>query len=101
MTFLREQLDKPIPSPVVLGQITEKFREAVKALAERQQIPIYQFDHKERKDGIARDLRDTPPKSILKFTNCCPSRRMTKVVRRNRRLCRILCWRRTKTGNWT
>ena len=39
----------PIPSPVVLGQVPEKFRDAVKAMAERQQIPIYQFDHKERK----------------------------------------------------
>ncbi|MFL6446651.1 MAG: hypothetical protein ACJ746_03040, partial [Bryobacteraceae bacterium] len=38
VTFMREQLDKPIPSPVVLGQVTEKFREAVKAMSERQQI---------------------------------------------------------------
>src|ERR1700735_1763442 len=30
--FMREQLAKPVPSPVVLGQISEKFREAVKAL---------------------------------------------------------------------
>jgi hypothetical protein len=37
-TFMREQLGKPIPSPVVLGQITEKFRDAVKAMAEREQI---------------------------------------------------------------
>jgi len=36
VTFMREQLGKPIPSPVVLGQISEKFREAVKAMAERQ-----------------------------------------------------------------
>jgi hypothetical protein len=25
--FMRDQLGKPIPSPVVLGQISEKFRE--------------------------------------------------------------------------
>jgi hypothetical protein len=31
--FMREQLEKPIPSPVVLGQISGKFREAVKSLA--------------------------------------------------------------------
>jgi hypothetical protein len=48
VTFMREQLGKPIPSPVVLGQVTEKFRDAVKAMAEREQIP---FNHKERKDG--------------------------------------------------
>ena len=57
VTFMREQWGKPIPSPVVLGQITEKFRESVKALAEREKIPIYQFDHKERKDDIANRFR--------------------------------------------
>jgi hypothetical protein len=57
VTFMREQLGKPIPSPVVLGQVTEKFREAVKAMAERERIPVYQFDHKERKDQIANDFR--------------------------------------------
>src|SRR5438874_1568321 len=57
VTFLREQLGKPIPSPVVLGQITEKFREAVKRLAEREQIPLYQFDHRERKDDVANRFR--------------------------------------------
>jgi hypothetical protein len=57
VTFMREQLSKPIPSPVVLGQISEGFREAVKLLAEREQIPIYQFSHKERKDDIAKEFR--------------------------------------------
>lgn len=57
VTFMREQLGKPIPSPVVLGQVTEKFREAVKAMAERERIPLYQFDHKERKDEVANDFR--------------------------------------------
>jgi hypothetical protein len=41
-----------MPSPVVLGQISEKFREAVKALAEQEGVPVYQFRHKERKDGF-------------------------------------------------
>ena len=57
VNFMREQLGKPIPSPVVLGQVTEKFRDAVKAMAEREQIPIYQFNHKERKDDVANKLR--------------------------------------------
>ena len=57
VTFMREQLGKPIPSPVVLGQVTEKFREAVKTKAERDEIPIYQFDHKERKDDVANQMR--------------------------------------------
>jgi hypothetical protein len=57
VTFMQQQLGKPIPSPVVLGQVTEKFRDAVKAQAEHQQIPVYQFNHKERKDDIANDFR--------------------------------------------
>lgn len=57
VTFMREQLAKPVPSPVVLGQVTEKFRESVKALAEREQIPIYQFNHQERKDDVANRFR--------------------------------------------
>ena len=57
VTFMRQQLGKPIPSPVVLGQVTEKFRDAVKAMAEQQGIPIYQFHHKERKDDVANKMR--------------------------------------------
>jgi len=57
VTFMREQLGKPIPSPVVLGQVTEKFREAVKTLAEGEHIPIYQFDPKEKKDDFANRIR--------------------------------------------
>jgi len=55
--FMRGQLEKPVPSPVVLGQVSERFREAVKALAERENIPIYQFQHKERKDDVANNFR--------------------------------------------
>jgi len=57
VTFMREQLGKPIPSPVVLGQVSERFREAVKTLADAQQIPIYQFAHQDRKDDIANRIR--------------------------------------------
>ena len=59
--FMRNQLGKPVPSPVVLGQVSEKFREAVSKLAEREDIPIHQFDYKERKDDIANHFRKQRP----------------------------------------
>jgi len=55
--FMREQLEKPVPSPAILGQMSEKFRRAVKELGERDNIPIHQFRHKERKDDIANAYR--------------------------------------------
>jgi hypothetical protein len=54
-------LEKPVPSPVVLGQVSERFREAVKAPAEREHIPVYQFQHKERKDDSAHHFRRQRP----------------------------------------
>ena len=54
---MREPWGQPLPSPVALGQGTEKFREAVKALAEQYPIPVYPFDHKERKDDGANQIR--------------------------------------------
>ena len=39
------------------GPSNRKFRESVKALAEQEQIPLYQFDHKERKDDVANRFR--------------------------------------------
>jgi hypothetical protein len=59
--FMRDQLQKPVPSPLVLGQISERFREAVKALAERDGIPVYQFRHKEKKDDLANEFRRQRP----------------------------------------
>ncbi len=59
--FMREQLDKPVPSPVVLGQISERFREAVKVKAEQDGIPFYQFRHKEKKDDLANEFRRRRP----------------------------------------
>src|SRR5271165_6816806 len=55
--FMRAQLGKPVPSPAVLGQITEKFREAVKALAQREQIPMHEFQRKEDKDETGNEFR--------------------------------------------
>lgn len=55
--FMQGQLGKPVPSPVVLAQVSGSFREAVKTQAEREDIPIYQFEHKERMDDIPNNFR--------------------------------------------
>jgi hypothetical protein len=42
---------------VVLGQTAETFRENLKTMAAREEIPIYTFNPKERKDDIANCIR--------------------------------------------
>jgi hypothetical protein len=59
--FMGNQLGKPVPSPVVPGQVSERFRQAVKTMAEREGLPIYQFDHKEPKDDMANAIRQQRP----------------------------------------
>jgi hypothetical protein len=55
--FLTEHLGKPIPSPALLGQITQSWVESVKSLASRQGIPWVRFQHGERKDEVAKRIR--------------------------------------------
>jgi hypothetical protein len=55
--FLTAHLGKPIPSPVVLHQITQSWVEAVKRQASEQEIPLIHFQHGERKDEVAQRLR--------------------------------------------
>jgi hypothetical protein len=57
ITFLREHLGKPIPSPTILGQITSKFRDAVATFAAQNEVPLIKFEHRERKDDRAQELR--------------------------------------------
>ncbi|PYV27877.1 MAG: hypothetical protein DMG24_03515 [Acidobacteria bacterium] len=55
--FLTEHLGKPIPSPALLGQMTQAWVVAVKALASEQGIPVVHFQHGQRKDEVANRLR--------------------------------------------
>lgn len=63
VTFLREQLGKPIPSPVLLGQITQGFVSRVKKFSEQKKIPLIAFErYKQRKkDAVANELRQERP----------------------------------------
>jgi hypothetical protein len=55
--FMRDRLGKPYPSPVLLGQITERFRGEVKTFADRGQIPVHVFTRQEKKDELANRFR--------------------------------------------
>jgi hypothetical protein len=54
ITFIREQMGFPIPSPIVLPPVTKAFREAVEKFAVAQGLAIVDFAHDEDKDETAR-----------------------------------------------
>lgn len=47
-----------IPSPVLLGRMTEEYRKTVKCFAKQQEIPMIQFESGQRKDDIAATYRE-------------------------------------------
>jgi hypothetical protein len=55
--FLTAHRKNPIPSPALLGQMTQRFVDAIHAFAERDGIPIVVFKPGERKDDIAKARR--------------------------------------------
>jgi hypothetical protein len=59
--FLTEHLGKPVASPALLGQITQRFVAELKEFARVQKIPIVQFQHGERKDEFAKCMRRQRP----------------------------------------
>jgi hypothetical protein len=52
--FLTTHRKNPIPSPALLGQMTQRFVETIHAFAEREGIPIVEFKPAERKDDVAK-----------------------------------------------
>jgi hypothetical protein len=59
VTFLTKQLGHSIPSPALLGQITERFRVAIKKFTDDNQIPLVPFVSGKRKDDIAQTYRQS------------------------------------------
>jgi hypothetical protein len=55
--FMMGCLGRPIPSPALLGKITQTFVAAVKKFAADNDIPIIKFQHGQRKDDIANEFR--------------------------------------------
>jgi hypothetical protein len=54
ITFIREQMGFPIPSPVVMPPVTRAFRNAVELFAAQQGLAIVDFAKGEDKDATAR-----------------------------------------------
>ena len=54
--FLTRHLGNPIPSPVVMDQIGQRFRRAVDSYAEANHIPVVRFVKGQRKVDVMRPL---------------------------------------------
>jgi hypothetical protein len=57
VTFLVQQRQKPIPSPAVLGQIGDDFKERLLQFAKQTGLTIATFEKRQRKDDVATELR--------------------------------------------
>lgn len=55
--FLVEHRGKPIPSPVLLKQITDDYKSAVARFAQEQGLELVHFEPKQRKDTLAAEHR--------------------------------------------
>ena len=57
-----------IPSPVLLGRITQAFVRAVKSFAQKNDIPLIRFERGQRKDDVAAEYRKEFNRSTAKVT---------------------------------
>ena len=55
ITFIREQMGYPIPSPIVLPEVTKAFRKEVEQFAAQEGLTIVDFAQDEAKDETARE----------------------------------------------
>jgi hypothetical protein len=61
IAFLVRHLKFPVASPALLGQITQGYVRQVEAYIQKHQIPVVPFKKGERKDKIARKMRQRHP----------------------------------------
>ena len=82
--FLTEHLGQRIPSPVLLGRVTQRFVKAVKAFAGQRGVPIVKFIHGERKDDIANAIRrNRPVRDAVVFIGVAQEKAVTFVGHKN------------------
>jgi hypothetical protein len=57
VAFLQRACGLPLPSPAGLGQVTDAFKQRLRAWAQAQQIPWIEFQRGERKDDVVERYR--------------------------------------------
>ncbi len=57
VALLRHHLGKPVPSPVLLGRLTSSFCNEVELFIAEKDIPLVQFEKRQRKDDVANAIR--------------------------------------------
>lgn len=62
VNFLVRHRGKPIPSPALLGKMTQEFVSGVEEFCRRENVAMVAFERKVRKDDIANKLRQGYPK---------------------------------------
>ena len=55
--FMMEHLGKPIPSPVLLHHLRERFVGSLQRWSEREEVPLVRFARGQRKDEVANERR--------------------------------------------
>lgn len=77
--FLTHHRGKPLASPALLGQMTERFVKAIRAFAQQHDIPIIRFSRGQRKDDVAKKHLATFRRSGRQqgpaLHRCCPGER--------------------------
>ena len=57
LVYYLRQKGFPIPSPVILGDMTTNYRKQVKEFAEKEGIPLIEFEKGQRKDDVVAEYR--------------------------------------------
>ena len=67
VNFLLKHRGYQIPSPALLGRITDAFVDAIMSFAQKEEIPIVHFEPGQRKDDVATDYRKrfTRPEGVV------------------------------------
>ncbi len=70
VTFMKEHLGMPIPSPAIMEKIGNRFRDAVKKYAARNKIPLVRFSKGDRHIDVMRPYIDKATKPGVVAIGC-------------------------------